>query len=201
MSVEYVGLGCGQVHFQWHPSVLLPEALIQMNEWKNLSVSLALVERNKALLLWNLSAPCRLDAQVWPCAVSHHGCKEITGLRKRLPDGSWRQNNKGHWVRGTSQCLQGFYLSSVIYLAWISFWIIVVSSLGDTRSFWRLRPSVSMCDGKCLNAVHIYHVDSYGYALNTSLYMFKQVKVNRMEYELGPFCITNGESVRASRHT
>ncbi|CAL8237840.1 unnamed protein product, partial [Merluccius merluccius] len=48
--------------------------LIQRNEWKNLSVSLALVERNKALLLWNLSAPCRLDAQVWPChrAVRGH---------------------------------------------------------------------------------------------------------------------------------
>ncbi|KAJ3602667.1 hypothetical protein NHX12_030416, partial [Muraenolepis orangiensis] len=38
--------------------------LIQRNAWKNLSVSLALVDRNKVLLLWNLSTPCRLDAQV-----------------------------------------------------------------------------------------------------------------------------------------
>ncbi|KAG7273350.1 hypothetical protein CRUP_030248, partial [Coryphaenoides rupestris] len=44
------------------------EALIQRNEWEKLSVSLALVERSKTLLLWNLSAPCRLDAEEIPGA-------------------------------------------------------------------------------------------------------------------------------------
>ncbi|KAK0154043.1 Interleukin-17 receptor C [Merluccius polli] len=138
VCLQYERNGSCQVCRPIQPQSLISlgrEALIQRNEWKNLSVSLALVERNKALLLWNLSAPCRLDAQVWPChrgeAVSHHGCKEITGLRKRLPDGSWRQNNKGHW-----------------------------EIPGAFEDFDLLFPCV-------------------------------MVKVNRMEYELGPFCITN----------
>ncbi|CAL8403455.1 unnamed protein product [Arctogadus glacialis] len=79
------------------------EALIQRNEDRNLSVSLALVERSGALLLWNLSGPCRLAAQVWPCrpgqAGPHHGCKEIRGLRNasRLETSNWRQTQEGRW--------------------------------------------------------------------------------------------------------
>ena len=82
-----------------------------MNEWRNLSVSLSLVEKGGALLVWNLSGRCRLEARVEPCrpgqAGPHHGCKEIPGLRNssRLKTGSWTQTKEGRWVSTVSSTL------------------------------------------------------------------------------------------------
>ncbi|CAL8340701.1 unnamed protein product [Lota lota] len=111
LELQVGGSSTGRLPVVWLPVVCLQyetdgacRALIQRNEWRNLSVSLALVERSRALLLWNLSGPCRLEAQVWPCrrgeAVPRHGCKEITGMRKTLSPDAWRQTNEGRWGQG-----------------------------------------------------------------------------------------------------
>ena len=133
-----------------------PEALIQRNEDRNLSVSLALVERSGALLLWNLSGPCRLAAQVWPCrpgqAGPHHSCKEIRGLRNasRLETSNWRQTQEGRWVRAAALTLYSLNKCHIAYLSRFIYCIIiyspyvllscVVSSSGDIWGFQFLRP-------------------------------------------------------------
>ncbi|XP_076012865.1 uncharacterized protein il17rc isoform X2 [Genypterus blacodes] len=73
--------------------------VFQRNIWKNLSVSVAngLMNDNGAKLSWNVSAPCRLEAEVWPCvALGESSCKEMKGFRQQA-NGTWRQNSKGLW--------------------------------------------------------------------------------------------------------
>ncbi|KAM4612851.1 interleukin-17 receptor C [Polymixia lowei] len=75
--------------------------VFQGNVWNNVSMSVVLVQMNKVLLLWNLSAPCRLEAEVWPChrttGVRQNRCKEIKGLRQQLSTRTWRQNSNERW--------------------------------------------------------------------------------------------------------
>uniref|UniRef100_A0A8D3BHD2 Interleukin 17 receptor C n=1 Tax=Scophthalmus maximus TaxID=52904 RepID=A0A8D3BHD2_SCOMX len=77
----------------------------QRNVWKNMSVSVGQGQTNSydPMLSWNLSAPCRLEGEVWPC---HKGdsCREMKGFRQQLANGTWSQNRKGLWVKtGTFQ--------------------------------------------------------------------------------------------------
>lgn len=69
------------------------------NVWENMSVSLAQAQMNdgRPMLWWNLSAPCRLDGEVWPCCPLR-GCSELQGFRQHLKNGTWRQNRRGRWV-------------------------------------------------------------------------------------------------------
>ncbi|XP_068171591.1 interleukin-17 receptor C isoform X2 [Antennarius striatus] len=70
------------------------------NVWQNVSVSVDQGQTNDQhlLLWWNLSAPCRLEGEVWPChKVS--SCQEIKGFRQQLTNGTWRQNLKGQWEK------------------------------------------------------------------------------------------------------
>lgn len=78
--------------------LLFPGFLLR-NVWENVSVSLAQVQKHagRPLLRWNLSAPCRLDGEVWPCCPLR-GCGEPQGLQQHLGPGTWRQNGRGHWV-------------------------------------------------------------------------------------------------------
>lgn len=66
--------------------------------WKNVSVT---VRQGQTInystsLLWNLSAPCRLKGEVWPC-YKENSCKEINGFRQQLKNGTWSSNGKGFW--------------------------------------------------------------------------------------------------------
>lgn len=96
-----VGLRCRQSNtgLLMFPDVSIPEVL-QRNVWQNVSVSLApgVTIDQWSILWWNVSAPCRLDGEVWPC-YPQRSCRELQGFRQQLKNGSWRQNSKGLWVR------------------------------------------------------------------------------------------------------
>ncbi|XP_029358841.1 uncharacterized protein il17rc isoform X2 [Echeneis naucrates] len=74
--------------------------LSQRNVWENVSVSVNQGHSNNwgSMLLWSLSAPCRLEGEVWPCH-KENSCKEMKGFRQQLENGTWRQNSKGLWEK------------------------------------------------------------------------------------------------------
>ncbi|XP_026188944.1 uncharacterized protein LOC113145976 isoform X2 [Mastacembelus armatus] len=56
-------------------------------------------------LNWNVTAPCRLDAEVWLCNKDLAGrqCEEVKGSRQILQsniDAGWRATRKGYWKTG-----------------------------------------------------------------------------------------------------
>ncbi|KAG7267993.1 hypothetical protein CRUP_022430 [Coryphaenoides rupestris] len=60
--------------------------------------------RQPTALHWNVSAPCRLDGDVWLCrrGSAGGGCSEVTGSRQRLhyhTHPGWRATANGHWVK------------------------------------------------------------------------------------------------------
>lgn len=73
--------------------------------WQNVSLSVSKGQMNNegTMLLWNLSAPCRLKGEVWPCYwpadLTKEHCSEIKGFRQQLENSTWKQNTKGLWVR------------------------------------------------------------------------------------------------------
>lgn len=79
--------------------VFIPE-VFQRNVWQNVSISVApgLTNDQRSVLWWNVSAPCRLEGEVWPC-FPQRSCRELQGHRQQLKNDSWRQNSKGMWVR------------------------------------------------------------------------------------------------------
>ncbi|XP_044029523.1 uncharacterized protein il17rc [Siniperca chuatsi] len=74
--------------------------IFKRNVWQNVSVSVGQGEMNnyRTMLLWNLSAPCRLKGEVWPCH-KENSCREIKGFRQQLANGTWKQNSKGQWEK------------------------------------------------------------------------------------------------------
>ncbi|XP_029975745.1 uncharacterized protein LOC115408918 [Salarias fasciatus] len=68
--------------------------------WHNVTVSL---EESGARggLTWNVTAPCRLDAELWLCKMDPAGghCEEVTGSRQKLLS-DWRATRRGHWQAG-----------------------------------------------------------------------------------------------------
>uniref|UniRef100_A0A674EXS5 Uncharacterized LOC115208220 n=1 Tax=Salmo trutta TaxID=8032 RepID=A0A674EXS5_SALTR len=82
----------------------LPE-LFQRNLMENVSVSVVQGQMNSGgeMLSWNLTAPCRVEAEVWPCqrdaGVDKDRCTELGDIRQRLSNDIWRENDRGHWVR------------------------------------------------------------------------------------------------------
>ncbi|XP_062327477.1 interleukin-17 receptor C-like isoform X2 [Osmerus eperlanus] len=73
----------------------------QRNVWDNVSVSVARGEMNSgaSMLSWNVSAPCRLEAEVWPCqrGAGAGGCREQSNSRQNLVDGPWMEKRTGFW--------------------------------------------------------------------------------------------------------
>ncbi|XP_044067910.1 uncharacterized protein wu:fl23c11 isoform X2 [Siniperca chuatsi] len=56
-------------------------------------------------LSWNVTAPCRLEAEVWLCKKDLAGgrCEEVLGSRQRLHNhvhAGWRATRNGHWKTG-----------------------------------------------------------------------------------------------------
>ncbi|KAI3370060.1 hypothetical protein L3Q82_024849 [Scortum barcoo] len=71
------------------------------NLWQNVSVSIARGQMNDyhTMLSWNLSAPCRLEGEVWPCHRDV-ACREIKGFRQQLTNGkTWKLNSRGQWEK------------------------------------------------------------------------------------------------------
>ncbi|XP_034022378.1 interleukin-17 receptor C [Thalassophryne amazonica] len=78
--------------------------IFQRNVWKNVTVFVVPGQMSNygTILSWNLSAPCRLEAEVWPCHRTpwhFSNCKEMKGFRQHLPNATWRQNSKGRWEK------------------------------------------------------------------------------------------------------
>ncbi|XP_034389790.1 uncharacterized protein il17rc [Cyclopterus lumpus] len=73
---------------------------LQKNVWQNVSVSVrqGQMSNYRPMLWWNLSAPCRLEGEVWPC-LRETTCREIKGFRQQLANSTWRQNSKGQWEK------------------------------------------------------------------------------------------------------
>ncbi|KAK9528982.1 hypothetical protein VZT92_013105 [Zoarces viviparus] len=71
---------------------------LQKNVWHNVSVSVieGQMGNDHTMLWWNMSAPCRLEGEVWPCH-KENTCREMKGLRQQLANGTWIQNSKGQW--------------------------------------------------------------------------------------------------------
>ncbi|KAA8593433.1 hypothetical protein FQN60_009549 [Etheostoma spectabile] len=72
---------------------------LQRSVWQNVSVFVSVGQLNNyhTMLSWNLSAPCRLEGEVWPCQKENSYCREVKGFRQQLENGTWRQNSKGQW--------------------------------------------------------------------------------------------------------
>ncbi|KAF7207813.1 interleukin-17 receptor C isoform X1 [Nothobranchius furzeri] len=69
---------------------------LQQNMWNNVTVDMRLSKMTNGdmMLLWNISAPCRLEGEVHLC---HKNCKERKDSRL-LSNDTWKQNIKGLWV-------------------------------------------------------------------------------------------------------
>lgn len=69
----------------------------------NISVSMAQHQTREGGvgLSWNVTAPCRLEAEVWLCKREQPGsqCEEVRSSRQRVHDG-WIPTRKGHWRAG-----------------------------------------------------------------------------------------------------
>uniref|UniRef100_A0A3Q3EJJ1 Interleukin-17 receptor C/E N-terminal domain-containing protein n=1 Tax=Labrus bergylta TaxID=56723 RepID=A0A3Q3EJJ1_9LABR len=73
------------------------------------NVSIAVVESwmrdGTPRLRWNVTAPCRLEGEVWLCKKDQAGslCKEVVGSKQRLNNhehAGWRASRKVHWQTG-----------------------------------------------------------------------------------------------------
>lgn len=93
---------------------LSPPELLQRNVWENVSVSVVQGQMNSGgtMLSWNLTAPCRVEAEVWPCqkeaGLDMDRCTELVAFRQRLSDDIWRENSRGHWVRISNHLIDAF---------------------------------------------------------------------------------------------
>lgn len=92
--------------YHWNADVSyvsIPETF-QGNVWQNVSMSVDpdLMNNHRSMLRWNLSAPCRLEGEVWPCH-EQGSCREVHGFRQQLTNSTWRQNSKGHWVKNKAK--------------------------------------------------------------------------------------------------
>ncbi|XP_020789783.2 uncharacterized protein il17rc [Boleophthalmus pectinirostris] len=70
--------------------------------WKNVSLSVQKGFYNSNLsLLWNVSAPCRLEGKLWLCEITpgSTSCKEMKGFRKPVGNDFWTQNSEGFWEK------------------------------------------------------------------------------------------------------
>ncbi|XP_077428677.1 interleukin-17 receptor C isoform X2 [Vanacampus margaritifer] len=75
---------------------------LEKNIWQNLTASVGHGRMNDKgqMLLWNVTAPCRLEGEVWPCRwTSGRNCIEIEGFRQQLENTTWEQKRNLQWVK------------------------------------------------------------------------------------------------------
>ncbi|CAN9515407.1 unnamed protein product [Ophioblennius macclurei] len=77
------------------------DALQRMQHNVTVSMEESQVRGGGTGLTWNVTAPCRLDAEVWLCKkkVSGGHCDEVTGSRQKLQS-DWQVTRRGHWQMG-----------------------------------------------------------------------------------------------------
>ncbi|XP_073325456.1 interleukin-17 receptor C [Pagrus major] len=81
------------------------DALERMQHNVSVSVADCQMRGGGTGLSWNVTAPCRLEAEVWLCKKDLAGgqCEEVTGSRQRLDNhaqAGWSATRNGHWKTG-----------------------------------------------------------------------------------------------------
>ncbi|XP_040922339.1 uncharacterized protein wu:fl23c11 [Toxotes jaculatrix] len=81
------------------------DAVERMQHNVSVSVEEFQMREGGTVLSWNVSAPCRLEAEVWLCKKDVAGgqCEEVTGSRQRLHShahAGWSATRNGHWKTG-----------------------------------------------------------------------------------------------------
>ncbi|CAJ1084920.1 interleukin-17 receptor C isoform X1 [Xyrichtys novacula] len=81
------------------------DAMEKMQQNVSLSVVESQMREGVVGLSWNVTAPCWLEAEVWPCMKDPVGdhCEEVMGFRQRLHShehAGWRATRRGHWKTG-----------------------------------------------------------------------------------------------------
>ncbi|KAM6982276.1 uncharacterized protein LKV04_012908 [Tautogolabrus adspersus] len=94
-----------ELRTQFCPFKNKQDALERMQQNVSMSVVESWMRDGRPRLRWNVTAPCRLEGEVWLCKKDHAGslCKEVLGSRQRLNDhehAGWRASRKGHWKTG-----------------------------------------------------------------------------------------------------
>lgn len=84
--------------------LFLPDPLERMTHHVSVSVAACQMSDGEAGLCWNVTAPCRLEAEVLLCKKGQLGghCEEVLGTRQRLHNrthAGWRSTHWGHWVK------------------------------------------------------------------------------------------------------
>lgn len=85
-------------------NIFLSDALEKMQQNVSLSMVESQMREGGIGLSWNVTAPCRLEGEVWLCRKDPSGgrCVEVMGFRQKLQNhehAGWRATRKGHWVR------------------------------------------------------------------------------------------------------
>ncbi|KAM3871769.1 LOW QUALITY PROTEIN: interleukin-17 receptor C [Diretmus argenteus] len=81
-----------------------PEVLERMQRNVSLSMMETQLREGETVLKWNVTAPCRLEAEVWLCKKDSAGgrCEEVSGSRQRLHNhvhAGWSATPNGHWQK------------------------------------------------------------------------------------------------------
>ncbi|XP_034551930.1 interleukin-17 receptor C isoform X2 [Notolabrus celidotus] len=81
------------------------DALEKMQQNVSLSMVESQMREGGTGQSWNVTAPCRLEGEVWLCKKDPAGdrCKEVKGFRQRLQNhehAGWRATRKEHWKTG-----------------------------------------------------------------------------------------------------
>uniref|UniRef100_A0A8C1RCS3 Interleukin 17 receptor C n=1 Tax=Cyprinus carpio TaxID=7962 RepID=A0A8C1RCS3_CYPCA len=89
------------------PHFFFPLAEFKTNVLSNMSVSLAHIKTNdgKPVLSWNITVPCRIRAELWPCQLEADGkCTEVEGFRQKCCN-DWSENSTILWEVNIHLCL------------------------------------------------------------------------------------------------
>lgn len=95
---------------------IFPDALERMQHNVSVSVKESPMREDDVGLIWNVTAPCRLEAEVRLCKKDLAGgqCEEVTGSRQILhKHAGWSATRSGHWVKHQEKPF-GFFTSSHI---------------------------------------------------------------------------------------
>ncbi|XP_041655679.1 interleukin-17 receptor C [Cheilinus undulatus] len=81
------------------------DAMERMQQNVSVSVVESRMRDGGTGLSWNVTAPCRLEGELWLCKKDAAGglCEEVTGSRQKLDNqehAGWRASRKGHWKTG-----------------------------------------------------------------------------------------------------
>lgn len=129
---------CGALDCSLQESFYFPTELIK-NVLNNVTVSVDPVptNNNETALSWTLSAPCRVDAELWLCQMPEGGighCGEVQGSRQRLHaekrvcDLQWTGSVSAVYLLNAHLCY--FYsLDNTSELSHILKWIHLVYSI------------------------------------------------------------------------